>query len=107
MLCGGGSQDDAVSKGMNQGVAAPRVLRYRRLRSSSAARPLRRAIGRSKGAVAGARAACDERRKERKIRGHELGSGHRTYLCLVIQGSLILWQGHSVRGVYRYPGVSI
>jgi hypothetical protein len=26
----------------------------------------------------------------RVLRGHELGSGHRTYLCLVIQGSLIL-----------------
>jgi hypothetical protein len=38
-----------------------------------------------------------ERKKERStpvarrvLRGHELGSGHRTYLCLVIQGSLIL-----------------
>ncbi len=38
-----------------------------------------------------------ERKKERStpvarrvLRGHELGSGHRTFLCLVIQGSLIL-----------------
>jgi hypothetical protein len=38
-----------------------------------------------------------ERKKERStpvarrlLRGHELGSGHRTYLCLVVQGSLIL-----------------
>ncbi len=26
----------------------------------------------------------------RVLRGHELGSGHRTYLCLVIRGSMIL-----------------
>jgi hypothetical protein len=38
-----------------------------------------------------------ERKKERStpvarrvLRGHELGSGHRTCLCLAIQGSLIL-----------------
>jgi hypothetical protein len=38
-----------------------------------------------------------KRKKERSMpvarrvfRGHELGSGHRTYVCLVIQGSLIL-----------------
>jgi hypothetical protein len=60
-----------------------------------------------------------ERKKERStpvarrvLRGHELGSGHRTYLCLVIQGSLIysdkdiLSEGYTATRACQFDGVT-